>query len=891
MDATETQGMATVVQPKTQPPDSDRIALTDTNKCEKNVPSKECPPVKVMSQDADRRASAGMATTSDSGRRAVAGELSSLMEWQAAAEAGKASDPHPESAYAEQLFSVGDERWQVPGAGEDGVHIFTAQDFPHSIPDRSSKEVQQQIEQLHRALGDLKKMKEGVLPQEFLENPEAFLKEVTDQLPSDETSEFRAGGWHRNYWSWVELLSPYKKARPAVKWLLEVLKNGVKWDMVTPTSQKTMPLFKQKLKRAAKVLTKLVGQKEAWDRLNSKHPQQCHLPNHPSSETFQSELSEKFTEYLAQGVIKEVPEGKRALVGCSLGGVFQNNKVRPVIDPVVTNMYLKYEPVRYESLTDACNYVQKGDWATTTDEKSGYHHMALHPDMWNLLGFTWEGKNYVFTHVPFGVGPACRAYTTVKAELYRIVRELGGVDLTFFIDDMMAVARDEKTALFQLATILRLMGALGFTISKKKLQLPSQRVQFLGLLIDLLQQKFWVPEEKLEKFREMVRDLEQQQMVNNRQLARAAGKLVSFKLAVGIAPLYAQLLFKAFKAGGDWDEMYSSPEEAIRDLKWFAEHVGQWNGQSWLQTRRDVIMAGDYGSNTGCGAFFPNEEMSPIEHSLTEAQIREVQENNLSSTKGELLALLYSLHTVIQVNPELLAGKRLHYQSDNQGTVADVNGMKGCANVLPVVKQIWDLALSNNTDLTLTWHPRETEFQQYADHLSKLPDNSQFSMSNLLFDEVLAGNSIVQAMGGFTIDVFADGDNCKVTAGGKQSFYSRMWCMGTSGVDGFQQDWGWNRKLGRKETCYIYGDFNSMGRILNKVIAEKVDCLIVYPMWPRGWQTNWKKIPVKQVINLSDQARKRGIAALYTAGPRVEQKDRKVAKWTVMAAVVKWSKE
>ena len=139
-------------------------------------------------------------------------------------------------------------------------------------------------------------------------------------------------------------------------------------------------------------------------------------------------------------------------------------------------------------------------------------------------------------------------------------------------------------------------------------------------------------------------------------------------------------------------------------------------------------------------------------------------------------------------------------------------------------------------------------------------------------------------MEGFTVDVFADGENCKVTVEGKQRFYSRMWCMGTSGVDGFQQDWGWNKELGRRETCYIYGDINSMGRILRKVIAEKVDCSIVYPMWPRGWQTNWGKIHVKQVINLSDQARKRGIAAQYTVGPRVDQ-DRKAAKWTVMAAV------
>ena len=82
----------------------------------------------------------------------------------------------------------------MTGAGENGVHIFTAQDFSHSTPDRNSE-----IAQLHSFLGDLRKTKEEVLPPEFLQNPEAFLNELTDQLPSDESSEFRAGGWHRSY--------------------------------------------------------------------------------------------------------------------------------------------------------------------------------------------------------------------------------------------------------------------------------------------------------------------------------------------------------------------------------------------------------------------------------------------------------------------------------------------------------------------------------------------------------------------------------------------------------------------------------------------------------------------------------------------------------------------
>ena len=84
--------------------------------------------------------------------------------------------------------------------------------------------------------------------------------------------------------------------------------------------------------------------------------------------------------------------------------------------------------------------------------------------------------------------------------------------------------------------------------AKKKL--PSQRVQFLGLLIDLLQQKSWVPEEKLEKFKEMVRELEEQQMENNRQLARAAGKLVFIQTGCWNRPLVCTVVIQRHSVGG-----------------------------------------------------------------------------------------------------------------------------------------------------------------------------------------------------------------------------------------------------------------------------------------------------------------------------------------------------
>lgn len=68
-------------------------------------------------------------------------------------------------------------------------------------------------------------------------------------------------------------------------------------------------------------------------------------------------------------------------------------------------------PFKYEQLKDMASYLKPGNHATTTINKPGYYHQALRPSLWTLLGFQWQGSYYVFTHMAFGIGPACKAYT------------------------------------------------------------------------------------------------------------------------------------------------------------------------------------------------------------------------------------------------------------------------------------------------------------------------------------------------------------------------------------------------------------------------------------------------------------------------------------------------
>ncbi|GAX85997.1 hypothetical protein CEUSTIGMA_g13413.t1 [Chlamydomonas eustigma] len=197
-----------------------------------------------------------------------------------------------------------------------------------------------------------------------------------------------------------------------------------------------------------------------------------------------------------------------------------------------------YQRVQYERLSDVSHLAGPGDFAFSTDDKSGYWQLPLHPAMWKYLAFMWEGRVYCFTHLPFGVAPACFIYTRVKQELYRPLRKWG-FRLVALIDSRQ---KGEARTAFQASAMARLLKALGWSrwsLSTPKCQLlPSQFLKFLGLMVDLKTQAFHVPLEKEAQLQSLIGALQKGEMVvADRAVASLAGKVMALAPALELAPL------------------------------------------------------------------------------------------------------------------------------------------------------------------------------------------------------------------------------------------------------------------------------------------------------------------------------------------------------------------
>ena len=203
----------------------------------------------------------------------------------------------------------------------------------------------------------------------------AYIKQI---LLDD--SKFVAGNWHY----YAELWGKHLRSIP--RWpqrarVMEWIRQGYPIDWVDPESeaQREHPRFKAKRYEVKAMLEQVVPLEEVPSYMTGTRPRPVAFPNRRSAMQH-----EDFTD----GAIRDLVESGMAVlhdpslhdpvaVINPLAVVVQRTKKRLVVDLRYVNRFVRYEPVRYEQLTDVLSFVQRGWFAIVTDLKSGYHHLRL----------------------------------------------------------------------------------------------------------------------------------------------------------------------------------------------------------------------------------------------------------------------------------------------------------------------------------------------------------------------------------------------------------------------------------------------------------------------------------------------------------------------------------
>lgn len=128
--------------------------------------------------------------------------------------------------------------------------------------------------------------------------------------------------------------------------------------------------------------------------------------------------------------------------------------------------------------------LSKPGYACKIDLKNGFYHVPLHPKS-RMLGFRYDGQDYVFNHLPMGICNAPWIFQRITSTVARYISRNFGIFCRVYLDDFLFWHENKDILAAAMLRIVELFNTLGLRISSSKSILTPQReLEFLGLMLN-----------------------------------------------------------------------------------------------------------------------------------------------------------------------------------------------------------------------------------------------------------------------------------------------------------------------------------------------------------------------------------------------------------------------
>ena len=184
----------------------------------------------------------------------------------------------------------------------------------------------------------------------------------------------------------------------------------------------------------------------------------------------------------------------------------------------------------------------------------------------------------------FGLAPAPRVFTKLLWVVVGFLRK-NGIRLVIYLDDLLFINDSRDGVLNDLKVAVDLLESLGFLINwEKSIVVPSQIMEYIGLVVDSVRLSFSLPAEKVTAVMNICTTALAADRVSLRELASILG---NFTWAIPTVP-YAQAHYRrmqrfyiseARRAGGNLDVVRQLPIAARLDLQWWVDNLLKVNGR------------------------------------------------------------------------------------------------------------------------------------------------------------------------------------------------------------------------------------------------------------------------------------------------------------------------
>ena len=257
----------------------------------------------------------------------------------------------------------------------------------------------------------------------------------------------------------------------------------------------------------------------------------------------------------------------------------RNDTYRMILNLKKFNDFLLVPHCKLGSTEDALNLITEGCYFASVDLKDAYYSIPIHKDFQKYLKMYWENYYFKYTVLPNGFAPAVREFTKVMSPPFKHLRSKGHLSVKY-LDDSLLIGETARICLNNVTDTVNLLRSLGFTIHPdKSVFVPTQKITFLGFIIDSVKMTITLTEERKEKIYDNCSSLLQSNKnITVRELAQTIGTFVAAFTAINLNQLFYRHLENSKgeslrRTYGDFDKKSFIFTEAKTELKWWKENI------------------------------------------------------------------------------------------------------------------------------------------------------------------------------------------------------------------------------------------------------------------------------------------------------------------------------
>jgi hypothetical protein len=398
----------------------------------------------------------------------------------------------------------------------------------------------------------------------------------------------------------------------------------------------------------------------------------------------------------------------------------EGKKPRLVIDLSRNlNDHLRYDYFHYSDVDDAVEASHPNCWYGKLDLTNCFLSFPLHPSVRRYFCFRFDGRLYQFTHMPFGLNTAPRVCTQLLSVVNFALARAGICDIRY-LDDFFLICHSQSDMQRDLTLAQSIISQFGLVVNPDKTEGPSQRLSFLGVQLDSIDQTLSCTPARVAELTSLLRSLRRERVITRRHAESLIGKLsFAAKVLPGARPFMRRMLDTVHACKS------RKPSHPIRidpgfrdDVRFWLRHFDSWNGrQQWRSSRASPFVFASDASLNGFGFYL---ESTPAARSVDSAAWPQHLRvgAGFSGKYSPAHAHLHKSHTQISWL-ELLAvvactttyaprltGQSMLFYVDNSTDVHIINRQATRSKQLaPLLRQLYTLALRYNLSIRAVHRP------------------------------------------------------------------------------------------------------------------------------------------------------------------------------------------